>query len=802
MYTSLHNHTYASNIRMIDSINRPKEMINKAINLGLDGIAITDHESLSCHVELLKIRDQIKEEHPEFKIIFGNEIYLIDEKNYKNTNTFYHFILLAKDREGYQQLRQLSSRAWDRSYMYKGLRRTPTFYSDLVDIVKKDPGHIIASSACLGSELDKTILAQDSERINKFINFCIDVFGKDYFFLEMQVAESEEQTICNKWIKKLSQFFGLDYIITTDSHYLDKEDFGLFTAFLNSKSSSDRETESFYKYTYLMGPKEIMDILMTTGLSVDDIQKGIDNTRKIYNMIEEFDFRHSTIVPTIRIPKFELKHLLGEYYNTCPFIKELAYSSSEQDRYMMFLIEQGIIDKNIALDAQKAARINEEIEVVLFISKQLKQDISAYLNLVRTIEDICWEISIIGVGRGSAGCFYINYLMGITQMNPMEYGIPSFRFLNKARADALPDVDIDVDPQKNDEIVAALKRYFGDDNVINCATFKTEKLKSAVLTSARALGYNNDEALAIAALVPAKRGITYSLKQCLEGDEEKGLEPVPKFIEQLKSYNGLYEMVEKIEGLPTNASIHASALYIFNDGYIANNSLMKAPNGTNITSLNMHDSDDCGALKMDLLKTDAETKITKTLELLLKDNIIEWKGSLRDTYNFYLHPDKLVYNDSKIWDKVCDGKIPSLFQMDTAVGAVGINKMQPHSVEELAAVNGLIRLQAQPGEESAVDRYSRFKKDIQEWYKEMQDYGLTDDEVHLLEHYLLDKYGIAYSQEDLMLLLMDPEISGYTIKEADKARKIVAKKKVNDIVKLKEKFFNAKYASDVNNLEF
>ena len=789
-FTSIHNHTYASNIRMIDSINRPNQMIDRALELGFKGIAITDHESLSVHVELLKIRDKIKEQHPEFKIIFGNEIYLIDQDEYKNTKNYYHFILLAKDAVGYQQLKQLSSYAWDRSYVERGLRRCPTFYQDIEKVVKDNPGHLIASSACLGSRIDKAILNKDSADINSFIPWCIKVFGRENFFLELQPSDSEEQILCNKYLIKLSKYFNIDYIVTTDSHYLDKKDFSLFTAFLNSKSSSDRETDLFYKYTYIMSEEEMKEILCKS-VSLEEAELSISNTNKIYDMIEEFDMRHSTIVPTITVPKFELEHLLKPWYNICPAIKKIAYSESEQDRYMLYLVEQGIKEKNFEVNETEAFRLDEEFDVILYISQELKQDISAYLNLVKEVIDISWKASVVGVSRGSAGAFLTNYLMGITQLNPLLFDVPSFRFLNKARADALPDIDYDTSPDQTANILQLLRDHFGEDNVLNCATFKTESLKSAILTSCRGMGINNDEAQALAALVPSQRGITYNLKQCLNGDEEKELEPVPNFEEKLRKYPGLFEMVEKIEGLPTNVSIHASAVYIFKHGYIEHNSLMRAPNGTKITCWNMHDSDDCSALKLDLLRTDAESKIMKAMELLIADHQIEWQGSLRATYNKYVHPDVLEYKDPKMWEAAYKGRIPNLFQMDTAVGMIGITKMKPVSVEELATVNGLIRLTADAGEESSVDRYERFKSDISQWYKEMDDAGLTKQEQEILKKHVGASYGLCYNQEAFMMMLMDPQISNFSLKDADKGRKILSKKKVNEIAGFKEKFLTS-----------
>ena len=293
---------------------------------------------------------------------------------------------------------------------------------------------------------------------------------------------------------------------------------------------------------------------------------------------------------------------------------------------------------------------------------------------------------------------------------------------------------------------------------------------------------------ALAAIVPSHRGHTYTLSECLNGDEEKGFEPVKDFEDKFKAYPGLFEAVKKIEGLPTNASIHASALYVFNDGYLPQNSLMRAPNGTKITAFSMHDSDDMGALKMDVLRTDAQSKIAKCLDLLLKDKQIEWKGSLRKTYNAYLHPDVLEYNNPEMWKRMSDGSIPNLFQMDSPVGAVSMKKAKPENVTQLAEINSIMRLQAESGEQP-IDRYVRFRNDINQWYLEMVDADLNQHEIEILEKYLLKSYGVSGSQEILMQLLMEPEISGFTLGAANNARKIIAKKKIDKIAQLKEDFY-------------
>ena len=789
-FISLHNHCYASNIRFLDSINRPEEMVQKAIDLGFSGIAFTDHESLSAAVTVLKIRDSIKEAHPEFKIIFGNEIYLIDEKDLQQTKDFYHFILLAKDLEGWQQLKTLSSRAWEREYFERGIMRTPTTYQDIEEIVGKNPGHLIGCTSCLGGELDKKILSHDVSRANQFVKWCISVFGRDNFALELQPADSEEQTKVNPILVKLAKHYRVPFIVTTDSHYLNKEDAKIHSIYLNSKQSKDRETEKFYKYTYIMSVEEMKEVLRYSDLSEEDIEAAISNTELFTKDIQDFDFRHSTIVPKIKIPPFTFSNTLLGYCadGSYPFIKKFYESDDEQDRFLMYQIEEGVKKKNINLTEERLDRINTELDILDYLSNNLGQKLSAYLNLTIDIINIAWDVSLVGCGRGSSCGFFINYLIGITQVNPLEYNLPYWRFLNKERVE-LPDVDADFQPEKTEDITKLLRNKYGENCVLNCATFKTESLKSCILRLGKGLGYNNDDMQALAAFVPSHRGQNYTLKECLEGDQEKGFEPVEGFKEKFSAYPGLFEAVQKIEGLPSNASIHASALYVFNESFLKQNSLMRAPNGTKITAFSMHDSDDMGALKMDVLRTDAQSKMAKCLELLIKGKEIKYQGSLRKTYDKYIHPDVLDYDNPEMWKKACNGEITNLFQMDSMVGAVTMKKGQPQNVRELAELNSIMRLQSEDTE-SPIDRYVKFTKDPKLWDKEMQEQGLTDQEMQILHKYLDQSHGVSSSQEVLMQILMDPEITNFTLGQANKARKAIAKKQAQQIIQLKKDFYN------------
>ena len=758
------------------------------MKLGFSGIAITDHESLCAAVTVLHKRDEIQKDHPDFKIIFGNEIYLIDESAVRNTDKFYHFILLAKDAEGWLQLKTLSSGAWKRSYMHKGQKRVPTTYQDIERVVGQNPGHLLCSTACIGGELPVHILENEVEKANDFVRWCIKTFGQENVALEIQPSNTEEQIKVNKIIIGFANYYKLPYIITTDSHYLDKEDFDIHKIYLNSKETKERETEKFYRFTYMMSIEEMTSILMEGGLTKEQVEIGINNTFEFSKNVEIYDFRHSTIVPEIKIPEYHFSYLIYPAVGHYEYIKKYYESPYEQDKYLMYQIEQGIVAKKIPIDDTYLNRFNEELDILWFISDRLGERLSAYLNLTKNIVDIAWQVSLCGPGRGSACGELINYALDITGVDPIKYNLPHWRFLNKERVE-LPDIDEDFQPEKVNDIIQLLKEEYGEDNVLQCATFKTESLKSAILSCGRGLGYNNDDMQALAALVPAHRGQTYNLKECLYGDEEKGFEPVENFQQKFSPYPGLLEAVSKIEGLSSNNSRHASALYIFNNGYLEHNSLIETPNGTPTTAFNMHDSDEQSALKMDLLVTDAQSKIAKCLELLIKDGILSWQGTLRDTYNKYLHPDVIDKDNPEIWKKASDGSVPQIFQFDTSVGSVCIKKAKPENVMQMAEVNSIMRLQVE-GNEQPIDRYVRFRNNIQEWYKEMNVAGLTEKEIKILEKYLLKSNGVSGSQETLMQILMDPEVCNFTLGEANGARKAIAKKISKKIIQLKKDFFN------------
>ena len=813
MFT-IHDHTEYSNsaLGFKDTINRLEHLIKKAKEIGLSGIAITDHECLSGHYQAHKLSKKY-----EIPVILGNEIYLQTpdyydyvKNNYKSGITYFpHFILLAIDEIGHEQLRKLSSIAWkDNSYWAGGILRRPTKTSDIENIIGEDKGHLIASSACLGSFLahnildlialenstntDEDIIYSIKLQIDEFITWCIDVFGKENFYIEIQPSsrENDEQWIYNKRAIKIANAYGLNYIVTTDSHYLGYEDKNIHKSFLNS-GDGDREVDDFYATAYLMSENEVREYLKE-NLSEKEINNAINNTMIIGEKVEEYDLSHVQIIPLINPPKFELHHKLQKYYDKYEYINKFAYSDREQDRYLLYQIEESVFNKINTKDIDNAIdRINIELKELWIISDAINQPIGGYYNTFAKIIDIVWTEgdSLVDPNRGSTGVLFIAYLLGITQINPLPMGklMPHWRHISAERGFDLPDIDFDTEASKRKQIIQATKNYFGENKVLNVCTFGTLSSKTAIQVAGRGLGYLAEDVEAISDLIPIERGEVYSLSDCLNGNIEKNRKPIKEFINIVAEYQDILEVAQNIEGLIVQRGVHASGVIISNDDYTKHNACMLSPSGDLITQFDLHDSEAMGGLKYDYLTISALDRIRNTLDMLIEDKYIKWQGSLKATYDKYLHPEVINYTDIKMWGKI--DSIASLFQFETNIGSEAVKFVKPTSIMELAAANSLMRLM-NDGVESPLEQFVRYKKDINNWYKDMRDYGLNEEEINILKHHLLDTYGLADSQEKVMILSMDEKISNFSLKDANKLRKSIAKKKFEILQETKIMFYD------------
>lgn len=341
-------------------------------------------------------------------------------------------------------------------------------------------------------------------------------------------------------------------------------------------------------------------------IGYEAVEIGLATSLNIGNKIEEYDLYCPTIVPGADIPDFELSHLFQYYYSRCEYIKKFSESENDYDRYLLKLIEDGYYEKVPFSVLSKEQfletidRIEIELKEMWLVTEKLGTSISSYYISTRELIEIMWNEgdSLVGVARGSVTGMFTMYLIGITQMNPIKWGLPHWRHISHEKVE-LSDVDIDTEQSKRMKIIEAVKKRKGERKVLNCCTFKTEGSKSAIITSGRGLGLSPDITQYLSNMIPVTRGQTWSLHDCIYGNNEKERKPQKEFINECKKYPKLLETAQAIEGLVCGRSIHASAVYLFNSDFLEHNARMKAPNGVYITQFNMKDSDYCSGLKMD-----------------------------------------------------------------------------------------------------------------------------------------------------------------------------------------------------------
>lgn len=785
---SLHNHLDWSNERLRDCIIKTEDLIDYAIELGHQVVAITDHETVSGAVRAEKYYRKIKEENPDFKLILGNEIYLcrngLNASNYKaGQDKYYHFILLAKDAIGHQQIRELSTRAWLRSYMARGMRRVPTYYSDLFEIIGANRGHVIGSTSCMGGCLPTQLLRAKAEpellpKIYNWISQLDNLFGHGNFFFEMQPSHNKDQIYVNQRLFELSEELDIPYIITTDSHYLKKEDRTIHKAYLNAQNG-DREVDDFYASTYMMNTEELESYF--GYFSREQLEKAYRNILKIRETCEDYSLLKPLRIPELewyKYPQNKDEYLF--YKNKIPLLEAFYNSDYIGDRHLVWAVIDGIKSRCGLQTDEAYKEINVCLDDTWRSSIKNNAHWSAYyLNLQKNI-DLCWEAgSLVGPGRGSGAGFILLYVLGITQINPLleETKVFHWRFLNPDRASVL-DCDTDIEGSKRAQVLQKFRDFYGEDRVSNVATFKTEKSKSAILTACRGLNIEVDIASYLAGLIPSDRGQLRSLSQCMNGDEEKDFKPIKRFVfEMTENYPEVWAVASKIEGLICGVGIHAGGVIFVDEPFTNSTALMRAPDGTIITAFELHDCEDVSLIKIDMLSIEALDKIHNELDLLVEYGYIKPEATLRETYEKIIGIYNLERTAPKMWQMVWEHKITSLFQMEKQSGINGIALTHPKSVSELAVLNSVIRLMApEKGAEQPLDMWARYRSNIIEWEREMCTYGLSQVNIDWLMSHNAITDGICESQEGMMQLLQEEQLGGNSLTFADKCRKAIAKK--------------------------
>ena len=663
-----------------------------------------------------KYAKEIKEKYPDFRIALGNEIYLTETRD--SGQKYYHFILLAKDELGYRALKELSSIAWYNVYTDRRMERVPTLKNELSEVMVKYKGHVVATTACFGGELstnlygmalaqvagDEAMAREYYNNACKFIDYCIDTFGRENFYIECAPSTKNDQVIVNRKLLGVAKAYGLNMVVGTDAHYLKKEDRFVHKSYLNSKGG-EREVDDFYEFTYLQSPAEVRANLYKAFEDDKVIDWIFKCSLKLKDEIDFYSLEHHQSIPEVEVKDYPKKgyinytasqSVLDNWTEQYPILIDLFDSDNIQERYWVNQCFEALMNKNIGLDDRYLARLNEEARVKRVIGEKLQTCMFAYPNTLQHYIDLFWKCgSTVGAGRRSACSGLNHYLLGVTQLDPIEWDLPFWRYLNDERVE-LGDIDIDLAPSKLPKIFKAIREERGELGLVQVCTFGTEGTKSAILTACRGYrsedypdGIDVDDAQYISSLVPSERGFLWSLKDLIEGDPDKGRKPQAQFISVINQYPGLLDIMRGIEGMVCRRGIHASGVILFDENKIFDEAaVMRAPNGNLTTQWDLHDQEAAGSVKYDFLLTAVQDIIIKTIDLLQADEVIDPKLSLREVYNKYLHPSILPQNDKKMWDALANNSVIGCFQFDGAVGQQAAKKIKPHSALEMADANG------------------------------------------------------------------------------------------------------------------
>lgn len=786
-FASLHTHSEYSNLRFLDSVIKVDEMIDNAYKLGYSAVAFSDHESLSGHVKAVNYLQANKNKFKDFKVILGNESYLVSEKEMKQVEEnkekfkFNHCLFIAKNLKGHKFLQKQSTLAWKHRHMYRGQERVPSFYNEIEELMKDYKGDVIFSTACISGYFAQNALKFHETRdkkyfdnIVKFFEWATKVFGEGNVAIEAMPSHSEEQDIINNAAWYFANKLGLRYIITLDAHYINNEQRPVHSALLRSRQA-DRPLEG-YDTARLMSKEELSKYFDKERFDV-----ALKNINDIVEQCENYTFNHTPIIPNSHIPKFTPLLESGLVIDEQKYdgIAHYLYSDNIKDQYYVKLIFDGMKEHN-CYNEKYLERVNLELNELWAISQNLHQPMSSYFLAAREFVDIMWESgSIVGYGRGSAGCWVTNYLLDIVQVDAVRFNFPYYRFLSKERvqentASNYPDIDIDTEANKRQIIVDNVKKRFGEDKVLNFCTFSTLASRNSILYACRGLGLDKDLGNYLISLIPRDdEGKELDIEEALLGNEKKGIKPNEKLNAEFDKYPNLKETVLELKGLVIGRSEHASALAVFNTPYVEYNASMTTKDGIVVTQFDAEDSELMSAIKFDFLTISSLDRIHEAYDLLVKDSLIQEQGDFRTTFNKYFSVDNLDDSNQDMYDKLFNGEVIEAFQFSAPQGEKGLKQVNARNVNDLVSASALIRLRSNSTEQP-LQKYVRFRDNHQEWIDEMNKNGLTSEEQDIL-HGLLDDYnGICLSQEKLMVLSM--KIAGFSLNEANKIRKAIAKK--------------------------
>ena len=723
-FVPLHNH---SDYSLLDGASQLPQMVERAKELGMPALALTDHGVMYGAVELLKLCKGTG-----VKPIIGNEMYVIngsiDDPQPKKERR-YHLVVLAKNAVGYRNLVKLTSISH-----LRGMRGRGIFSRACIDkhLLQQYSEGLIVATACLGGEIPQAIMRERPDVARDVARWYQEVFGDD-FYLEIQDHGSPEDRIVNVEIVKIARELGIKLVATNDAHYLTRNDVEAHDALLcvlTGKLISD-EKRLRYTGTEYLKTEEEMGRLFADHLEPDVVQEAIANTVAVAEKVEDYD-----ILGRYQMPRFPIP----EGHTPVTYLREVT--------------EQGLRDRlglssTDSIDEGYAERMAYELRIME------QMGFPTYFLVVWDYIRFAREQNIpVGPGRGSAAGSLVAYALGITNIDPVSNGLLFERFLNPERK-SMPDIDTDFCIERRGEVIDYVTRRYGEEKVAQIITFNRMTSKAVLKDVARVLDIPYGDADRLAKLIPVVRGKPAKLKAMI-GDES----PNPDFKERYDKdpiVKRWVDMAMRIEGTNKTFGVHAAGVVIAADPLDELVPLQRNNDGQVITQYFMEDVESMGLLKMDFLGLKNLTMIDKTLEL------VEQSSGER------IDPDQLPPQDEGTFDLLARGDLEGIFQLESTGMRQIVRDLKPSSLEDISSILALYR--PGPLDAGLIPKFINRKHG-----REAIDFAHST-----LEPILSETYGIMVYQEQIMRIAQD--LAGYSLGEADLLRRAMGKKKVSEMQK-------------------
>lgn len=733
-FVHLHNHTEYS---LLDGLTKIPKLMEFVKNEGMQAVAITDHGTLSGLIEFYK--EAIKN---ELKPILGLETY-IAQRSYLNKEVSldknnYHLILLAKNNQGYQNLMKLSTIANLDGYYYK-----PRIDRQLLN--KYSEG-LIVLSGCMGSEIGQALLEDNYSQAIKIAKMYHDIFKDDYY-LEIQdhghpdhPTLNKDQYKINESILKISKELNIKVVLTCDAHYLAKKDQIIHEILLCVQTNSYLSEENRFSMKdidlHVISPDELIK-------RWNEYPEVILNTKEIADKCQVSLALGSTLIPRFPLPN---KQKESDY------LVELTLKGLYK-RYL----NQEVIHPNLnkAKDDLPENILNRALYELDVINKM---NYAGYFLIVQDF--INWgkgQDIIFGPGRGSAAGSIVAYALNITEINPIKYNLMFERFLNPSRI-TMPDIDIDIQDNRRDEVINYCVNKYGFERVANIVTFGRMAARNAVRDVARVLEVPYAEADRLAKMIPGPiQGRHIPLKESIQNDQVLHQE----YLNNEQS-SKILDYATEIEGTIRSHGIHAAGVVIAPDDIDKFVPLEMAQKGVVATQYPMGPIEELGLLKIDFLGLSNLTTIKNCLRIIKK------------VYKEKIDLSQIPDDDQKTFQIFQNGNTTGVFQFESSGMKKYLKELKPNRFEDIVAMNALYR----PGPMLQIPKFIQGK--------------IKPNEVvyvsNYLEPVLKDTYGAIVYQEQIIQLLQ--VIAGYTPGEADLVRKAIGKKNRDIMDKEHPKFIH------------